>query len=297
LLPITGDKINKQLVLFRGFADLNDPHPEPLKELYRMLVAPLEGHIKTRRVGIISHNILHYLPFSALLKGERYFGDDHEIFYLPSASVLRFAQRRSPGTKLLAFGQGRAEGLAFLPFAVRSAHDVAKLYGTVALTDAAATETSFRERITESDIVFVAAHGKLNTVTPLFSQIVLARDEKNDGLLEVHEIYGLDLRKVSLLVLSACQTELGNRSNGDDIVGLNRAFMYAGTSAVVTTLWSVTEKQSGELMVSFFKNLSQGAGKTEALQKAQREIRSKYPHPYYWAGFMLTGAEGLVAPK
>ncbi|HEX7335086.1 MAG TPA: tetratricopeptide repeat protein [Pyrinomonadaceae bacterium] len=298
LLPITGDNINTQLVRFRGFADLNDPYPQPLKELYRMLISPLEGHIKTRRVGIISHNILHYLPFSALIKGERYFGDDRELFYLPSASVLRFAQQpRSTGTKLLAFAQGRAEGLAFLPFAVKSAHDVAKLYGTAALTDAAATETSFRERIPTSNIVFVAAHGKLNTVTPLFSQIVLARDEKNDGLLEVHEIYGLDLRNVSLVVLSACQTELGSRSNGDDIVGLNRAFMYAGTGAVVTTLWNVKEKQSGELMVSFFKNLSQGTGRTEALQKAQREIRTKYPHPYYWAGFMLTGAEGMVAPK
>lgn len=297
LLPITGDNINTQLVRFRGFADLNDPYPQPLKELYRMLISPLEGHIKTRRVGIISHNILHYLPFSALLKGERYFGDDHQVFYLPSASVLRFAQqhRSSAGAKLLAFAQGQAEGLTFLPLATKAAHDVAKLYGTVALTDAAATETSFRERVPGSDIVFVAAHGKLNTVTPLFSQIVLARDEKNDGLLEVHEIYGLDLRSVSLLVLSACQTELGDRSKGDDIVGLNRAFMYAGTRAVVTTLWSVREKQSGELMVSFFKNLSQGSSKTEALQKAQREIRSKYPHPYYWAGFMLTGAEGFVA--
>jgi CHAT domain-containing protein/Tfp pilus assembly protein PilF len=299
LLPITGDNINTQLVRFRGFANLNHPYPQPLKELYRMLISPLEGHIKTRRVGIISHNILHYLPFSALIKGERYFGDDRELFYLPSASVLRFAQQRtkSTGTKLLAFAQGRAEGLAFLPFAVKSAHDVAKLYGTAALTDAAATETSFRERVPASNIVFVAAHGKLNTFTPLFSQIVLARDERNDGLLEVHEIYGLDLRNVSLVVLSACQTELGSRSNGDDIVGLNRAFMYAGTGAVVTTLWSVTEKQSGELMVSFFKHLSQGTGRTEALRKAQREIRIKYPHPYYWAGFMLTGAEGMVAPK
>jgi CHAT domain-containing protein/Flp pilus assembly protein TadD len=293
-IPIKGDDISKQIIQFRGFANLDDPYPQSLKELYRILIAPIEPFVKTRRVGIVSHNVLHYLPFSALLKGQRYFGDDHEIFYLPSASVLAFMQtkRKPAGESLLALAQGQSEGLPFLQYAGKSAQEVASLYRTEALVDTAATETAFRDRVTRSSIVFVAAHGKLNTVTPLFSRIFLAADESNDGLLEVHEIYGLDLKNVNLVVLSGCETELGERSQGDDIIGLNRAFMYAGTSTVVASLWSVKEVQTGELMGSFFKSLKQGLSKSEALQRAQQEIRTKYPHPYYWAAFVLTGDPG-----
>lgn len=291
LLPITAGEISAQTVSFRSFADLRDPYPQPLRKLYGLLLSPLEPYIKTRRIGIIPHNTLHYLPFSALLNGQRYFGEDHVIFYLPSASVLSFIQQniQPTGNNLLALAQGQAEGLPLLQYADKSAEDVARLYNTLALTDNAATETVFRARAPNSNVVFIAAHGKLNTLTPLFSKIVLAPDKSNDGVLEVHEVYGLDLKSVSLVVLSACQTQLGEHSQGDDIVGLNRAFIYAGTPTVVASLWSVQEKETGELMVAFFKQLRGGMSKAEALQAAQREMRAKYPHPYYWAAFVLTG--------
>lgn len=291
LLPIKADEISAQTVAFRSFADLKDSYPQPLKKLYGMLVAPLEPYIKTQRIGIIPHNTLHYLPFSALLNGQRYFGEGHVIFYLPSASVLSFIQqnRKPTGNSLLALAQGQSEGLPFLQYADKSAEDVARFYNTTALTDNAATETAFRARAANSNVVFIAAHGKLNTLTPLFSQIVLAPDKNNDGFLEVHEVYGLDLKSVSLVVLSACQTQLGEHSQGDDIIGLNRAFIYAGTPTIVASLWSVQDKQTGELMVSFFKHLKGGKSKAEALQAAQREIRAKFPHPYHWAAFVLTG--------
>jgi CHAT domain-containing protein len=256
-----------------------------------MIITPLRPYLKTRQIGIIPHNVFHYLPFAALTDGQRYFGDDHLLFYLPSASVLPFIkEKRKPIPKsLLALSQGQAEGLPLLQYADRTAEDVARLYNTMALTNSAATETAFRARTNSSDIIFIAAHGKLNTLNPLFSQIVLAPDKSNDGVLEVHEVYGLDLKSVSLVVLSACQTQLGEHSQGDDIIGLNRAFIYAGTPTVVASLWSVQDKQTGELMVSFFKHLKEGMSKAEALQAAQREMRANYPHPYYWAAFVLTG--------
>lgn len=294
LLPIKGDEISAQIVSFRSFADLRDPYPQPLKKLYGMLISPLKPYIKTRRIGIIPHNILNYLPFSALVDGQRYYGDDHVVFYLPSASVLYFIQqnRKPIGNSLLALAQGQSEGLPFLQYADKSAKDVANLYNTTALSDSAATETALRARAANSNVVFIAAHGKLNTLTPLFSQIVLAPDKSNDGLLEVYEVYGLDLKNVNLVVLSGCETQLGERSQGDDIIGLNRAFIYAGTPTVVASLWSVKEQQTGELMVAFFKYLKQGISKSEALQRAQQDIRNKYPHPYYWAAFVLTGDPG-----
>jgi hypothetical protein len=79
---------------------------------------------------------------------------------------------------------------------------------------------------------------------------------------------------------------------GDDIAGLNRAFMYAGAPTIVASLWSVPERQTGELMLSFFTHLSAGKSKAEALAAAQAEIRSRHPNPYFWAAFVLTGDGG-----
>jgi CHAT domain-containing protein len=292
LLPVGAKALDAEVTSFRSFADISNPYPQPLKNLYRSLISPLEQHLKTRRIGIIPHGTLHYLPFSALTNGRRYLGDDRVIFYLPSASVLPFIRQKSKPTNnnLLAIAQSRAAGLPLLKYADKSAEEVATLYNTKALTGEGASESVFRARAANSGLILIAAHGRLNTSSPLFSHIVLAPDDVNDGLLEVHEVYGLDLKNVGLVVLSGCQTQLGERSQGDDIVGLNRAFIYAGAPTVVASLWSVQDKQTGELIVSFFKQLRNGKSKAEALKEAQREMRVKYPHPYYWAAFVLTGA-------
>ena len=107
--------------------------------------------------------------------------------------------------------------------------------------------------------------------------------------MEVHEVYRLDLKKADLVVLSSCQTQLGKQSLGDDIVSLNRAFIYAGTPTVIASLWSVKEQPTAELMIAFFKNLKNGMSKAAALQAAQVQTRAKNPNPYFWAGFVLTG--------
>jgi CHAT domain-containing protein/uncharacterized protein HemY len=295
-LPIAAADLDATIASFRGFNDLSNPYPQSLKRLYELFITPLEPYLKTRQIGIIPHNVLHYLPFAALTNGQRYFGEQHLLFYLPSASVLPFIQqKRKPVPKsLLALSQGQAEGFPLLQYANKTAEEVAALYDSTALTGTAATETAFRARASSSDIIFIAAHGKLSSINPLFSRIVLAPDKDNDGLLEVHEVYGLDLKSVSLVVLSACQTQLGERSQGDDIIGLNRAFIFAGTPTVVASLWSVQDKQTGQLMVYFFQQLKGGKSKAEALQAAQGEMRAKYPHPYYWAAFVLTGDVGTT---
>jgi CHAT domain-containing protein len=126
---------------------------------------------------------------------------------------------------------------------------------------------------------------------------MLAPDTRNDGNLEVHEIYGLDLARADLVVLSACQTQLGAQSAGDDVVGLNRAFIYAGAPTVVASLWTVDDEATGSFMTAFYKHLRQGQGKAAALRQAQLETRERYPHPYYWAAFVLTGDPGRSAPE
>lgn len=294
-IPVEAVQLTKAINLYYDSRDnLNDTKPRSVNELYRTLIEPLRPHLKTAMVGIIPHGILHYLPFAALNDGQNYLGDKYALFYLPSASVVQFvAQKRKQGEQnLLALAQDRVESLPVLAYANQSAEAIARLYHTRALIGSAATESAFRARASTSRTLFLAAHGVLSSASPLFSRIYLAPDKANDGILEVHEVYDLDLAKADLVVLSGCQTQVGQRSQGDDIIGLNRAFIYAGTPTVVASLWSVPDKETAELMVAFFKHLKNGKGKAEALRAAQREIRVKYPHPYYWAAFVLTGDPG-----
>jgi CHAT domain-containing protein len=255
-------------------------------------VAPIKESIKTPLVGIIPNGALHYLPFAALTDGTNYFGDEHAIFHLSSASALPFIFKKKQlgDNPILALAQSRAVGLPTLQYADQEANRIADLYGTKALVTSAAKKSVLLTRAREFNIVHIAAHAQLNNVHPLFSRVILApSDNDDDGSVSVADIYGLALPKTSLAVLSACETQLGPRSKGDDIIGLNRAFMYAGVPSVMASLWSVDDESTSVLMEAFYNHLRQGDGTARALQAAQRETRARYPHPFYWAAFVLTG--------
>jgi CHAT domain-containing protein len=291
-LSVSEKDLRAAITEFRGFANLSDS--PSLKQLYGWLIATLKQHLKTPVVGIIPHGVLHYIPFAALTDGTHYLGDDYTLSYLPSASALPFIQqkRKESSGGALVLAQSQAEGLPTLRYSDREAQAIAKLYNTQALLGSAATESTFKSRAGDASILHLSAHGQLNTVNSLFSRIILAPDKDADGSLEVHEVYGLDLAKADLVVLSACQTQLGAQSRGDDLIGLNRAFIYAGAPTVIASLWSVDDEATSVLMTAFYTHLKQGKGKAEALRVAQAETRAKYPHPYYWAAFVLTGDAG-----
>jgi CHAT domain-containing protein len=132
-----------------------------------------------------------------------------------------------------------------------------------------------------------ATHGRFDPLAPLKSALMLAPDSRSGGMLSVDKIYSLDL-DADLVTLSACETGLSLIANGDDMVGLTRGFLYAGSSSVVASLWKVDDRATAELMKSFYTELL-NSDKVEALRKAQLETKKKYPHPYYWASFQLTG--------
>ena len=102
-------------------------------------------------------------------------------------------------------------------------------------------------------------------------------------------MYGFNLSGTKLVFLSACKSGLGAQSRGDDIIGLKRAFIYAGTPSVIGTLWNVDDMITYEFTQSFYTALHSGESKAKALQQAQKETHMKHPHPYDWAGFVLTG--------
>jgi len=297
-LDVSREDLTDTITSFRDFASLEDLHPASLQQLHSWLIAPIETHLVTRAVGIVPHNVLHYLPFAALTDGEGYLSDHYVLFTLPSASVLPFVQekRKPDADTLLALGNPSiAEPLPVLHFAQREAEAVADLYGTQPFVGADASESVVWLQAANAGILHLAAHGEYNPYNPLFSTIYLAEDAENDGRLEVHEIYGLDLTAATdLVVLSACQTQIGALSAGDEVVGLSRAFLYAGTPSVIASLWNVDDEATALLMERFYTHLRAGLSKGEALRQAQIDVRDEYPHPYYWAAFVLTGDAGDV---
>jgi CHAT domain-containing protein len=92
-----------------------------------------------------------------------------------------------------------------------------------------------------------------------------------------------------LVTLSACETGLNRAMSGDDLIGMTRGFLYAGSSNIIASLWEVDDEATAELMVTFYEKLRAGPGKAQALQEAQQALWKKFPEPRYWAAFYLTG--------
>jgi CHAT domain-containing protein len=119
-----------------------------------------------------------------------------------------------------------------------------------------------------------------------------------DGLLTAEEVTGLDLLGTELVVLSACETGLGEVRAGEGVFGLRRSFQLAGAAAVVMSLWKVPDAATRELMRAFYRHLLAGVARAEALRRAQREVRSRYPDPRDWGAFVLQGNPGpFAAPQ
>jgi CHAT domain-containing protein/tetratricopeptide (TPR) repeat protein len=311
-LEVTEFSVSQWVTAFRGNGNVSGSfgsvRPEdtmisqlPLEDLHSQLIQPLLdlNLLTTEHLIIIPNSILHSLPFAALWdeKSKQYLGEQYTLSYLPSASVLPFLEQKSSNNpnegRLLAMANARAEGFARLDSATQEAVDTASFYSTTAYLDQAATETRFKLEAPGKDIILLSAHGELNEETPLFSRIVLADDDQgqNDGSLTVQEIYELDLSEANLVVLSACETNGGQLTRGDDLIGLSRAFIYAGAPSIVASLWKVNDEATRLLVTNFFSRYYQGKSAAEALRLAQAEVRSKpeYAHPYYWAGVVLIG--------
>ncbi|PYS35256.1 MAG: hypothetical protein DMF75_04165, partial [Acidobacteria bacterium] len=162
--------------------------------------------------------------------------------------------------------------------------------------DLNASEDNLRSRdVTNYRIIHVATHGLLDAERPQFTGVVLSLvgNKDNDGFLRTDEIFNLRLG-APLVMLSACETGLGKEKRGEGVIGLTRAFMYAGAPTVGVSLWSVADKSTADLMADFYRRLLGPASSNSAsvaMRAAQLGLISgkKYSAPFYWAPFVIVG--------
>jgi CHAT domain-containing protein len=186
-----------------------------------------------------------------------------------------------------------------LPYTRKEAEGILKLASAgqqmQALDFTANRATATNPQLSQYRIVHFATHGILNSVHPELSGVVLSLvDEKGtpqNGFLRLNDVFNLNL-PAELVVLSACETGLGQDIKGEGLVGLTRGFMYAGAPRVLVSLWSVDDAGTSELMSRFYKKMLQENLKpAAALRAAQIEMLqdSRWQEPYYWAAFTLQG--------
>lgn len=264
------------------------------ENLYQILIAPaaelLDG---VETLIVVPHGSLHYLPFNMLADGGEFLIDRFAVVTAPSASALEFIAGKSgsAGGRLLALGDPETQ----LPALPAARAEVAAIGGGFAkpevYTGSAAAESLIAGGAARgADALHIASHGLFYADKPMFSALALSGGGGSDGFLQTHEIFGLDLAGTNLVTLSACETGLASISGGDELVGLSRAFIYAGAPRVVVSLWSVNDASTGELMKSFYEKMK-SSGAAAALRGAQRELKSNpdFAHPFFWAPFQLVG--------
>ena len=112
---------------------------------------------------------------------------------------------------------------------------------------------------------------------------------RDEGMVSAEKILGLNLKGTDLVVLSACETGVGDVKNGEGVFGLKRAFILSGAKTLVMSLWSVPSAETTEIMTEFYTLISEGKSKSDALRQAKLDMMKKKKNPFYWGAFVLTG--------
>ena len=292
IVPVKEEELTRLVTRYRQLVQHLEPVEDELQTLYASLIKPVEPEIRNLEyLGIIPDGPLHFLSFAALKHGPAYLVDDIPLFYAPSASVFQFtfAKRQAvKNDKVLAIGNPDLGNFNYnLPLAELEAKSIQWNYPNMdILTGTKATKEWVVKNISQYGIIHLAAHGEFDEGNPLLSSLWLASENPENRRLTVKEIFGLELN-ADLVTLSACQTGLGKLEAGE-LIGLNRAFIYAGTHALVSALWRVDDLSTSVLMKHFYRNYVT-ANKARSLRQAQLIVKKDFPHPSYWAGFSLIG--------
>jgi tetratricopeptide (TPR) repeat protein len=267
------------------------------RTLYDKLVTPAEKLLAGKQhLYLAPHGILHYIPFQALIAPD---GDTllrragPLLIYTPSATLLftRPPRPQEPAQTLpacLAIGYNDLD----LSAAEQEASKIVALMGGQTMLGGSIQKAEIYKQAPRYQFIHFSCHGEFNPEAPLESFLCLAPEEL---LTAVDVIQHLRLR-CDLVTLSACESGLSRVLRGDELMGLPRAFMYAGTWSLISTLWRVREHSTQLLMNKFYQGIKSGLTFSKALQQAQlylkhsdEEDRESFTAPYYWAPFILFG--------
>jgi CHAT domain-containing protein/tetratricopeptide (TPR) repeat protein len=259
-----------------------------LFELYSELIAPLRSRLSGNHLVVVPHGFLHCVPFHALTDGERFVIDDFTMSYAPSASVYRLCAAKPPVEHQGSLVMGVPH--ASLPHVRTEVQAVAEaLPSPVVLMGKQATHERLRTLGARSRFIHIATHGHVRRDNPMFSSIDLGT-----GPLSLFDLYQLDL-SAELVTLSGCSTGVNVVTGGDEVVGLVRGLLYSGARAVLLTLWDAYDRSTAAFMTAFYRSLAESRTKSAALRFAMREVRAEFPHPFYWAPFVLVGPDHVPA--
>jgi CHAT domain-containing protein/tetratricopeptide (TPR) repeat protein len=282
--------------------------------LHDLLIGPCRSRLAgKRRLLIIPHGILNYLPFELLapatgktgFRPQAYLLREFSIHYAWSAAIwakplpeprqapLAFAGF-APAYPAAAAASGYRSQLAELTFSVSEAKAGKQWFGGKVFLEGDATESAFRETAPRCRILHLAAHAIADDERPLQSGLAfsLEGDTLADGFLHAYEIYKLAL-SAELAVISACNSGFGRLAEGEGAISLGRAFFHAGCRSIVVSQWLANDHSSAQLMVNFYDYLAQGHAKDEALRQAKLDYLDAADaltaHPYFWAGLVAVG--------
>ena len=308
-LPLDAVAIGRILPGFRnrlaGGQGLEQALKADARKLYDLLLAPA-GELLARknRLVVAADGDLYFLPFEVLIPPPAagatpaYLIETKTISYTPSASVLARLGELPVADGLDLVGIAVADprdGSAVLARVGDEVRGIASLYPqerSRLLLDAAATEAGFRglgDALSSARRIHFATHGYLSD-DPQRMGLRLSPDPSGgDGLLQAFEVLRLNLH-ADLVVLSACETAIGRQMAGEGVIGLPRAFFYAGARSVAVSLWRAPDEATARIMTSFYGHLERGLDKAEALRQAKLERLRDRQRPFLWAPFVLVGS-------
>jgi CHAT domain-containing protein/Tfp pilus assembly protein PilF len=339
IFPLPGKKEIQNLVQehLKAITDVTNQEFRLGHRLFEILIEPGLS-AKIRNMIIVPDDVLYFLPFETLLSkddGKDWLIRNYTIAYAPSLSALRElvlrrkAIRKRPIKDILAvgdpsYGAGENESIpgdekssfqagaaseetrfVRLKFSGQEIEKISALFKPARkdalLRDRASEENVKSQNLADYRIIHFATHAFIDDKKPARSAIILSLDQdpKEDGFLQMREVFNLKLQ-ADLVVLSACQTGLGQLIRGEGIEGLSRAFFYAGASSVLLSLWAVNDQASYQLLERFYAHLRSANPVMESLRQAKLELIESgvLAHPYYWAGFVVTGnADTTIFPR
>jgi CHAT domain-containing protein len=282
------DLINRVNLLRKSLDKNAEFDQQEAGELFRFLIQPALKFIKSDQLVIIPHEDLNYVPFQVLFDAERnkYVGEMFQLSYAPSATILTRLKkvRNISGGKLLAVdstdleaGENEVRALGQL-FSNRS-----KI-----VIDPKLKESSLKSWIGDYDLVHLSIHGRFKNDQPLLSFLQLHPGSENEDVLTAAEMFGLPLSRAKLVVLSSCETGQVRATRANELIGMQRALLYAGANNLILPAWQVDPESTGLWMTTFYRE-AQTKPFNEAARLALVAVKSKYSHPYHWGPFLLIG--------